>query len=104
MSIPKRTALETYRRELSEDASFGIGTLLSVEQSSLGNHPRGGWFNTVNRDYIPGQNGTWWHYLPVLTLPFGLQKNEEKTNQISAFGIKYFMIGLLGCVKALRWP
>ena len=35
-SVPARSALETTsRRELSEDASFGIGTLLVVEQSSL---------------------------------------------------------------------
>ena len=35
--VPKRSTLETYRRELSEHVSFGIGTgtLLVVEQSSL---------------------------------------------------------------------
>ena len=38
--VPKRSALETYRRELSEDASFGVGTLLIVEQSSLENRLR----------------------------------------------------------------
>ena len=37
----KKPALETSRRELSEDLSFGIGTLLVVEQSSLENRPRG---------------------------------------------------------------
>ena len=41
VSVPKRSALETSRRELSEDVSFGIGTLLGVEQSSLKNRPRG---------------------------------------------------------------
>ena len=35
VSTPKRSALETSRRELSEDVSFGIGTLLVVEQSTL---------------------------------------------------------------------
>ena len=40
--VPKRSALEASRRELSEDASFGIGILLVVEQSSLENHPREG--------------------------------------------------------------
>ena len=35
------SALETPRRELSEDASFGIGTVLVVEQSSLEKRPRG---------------------------------------------------------------
>ena len=36
------SAVETSRREISEDASsFGIGTLLVVDQSSLGNCPTG---------------------------------------------------------------
>ena len=45
--VPKRSALETSRQVLSEDVSFGIGTvgtvgtLLVVEQSSLENCPRG---------------------------------------------------------------
>ena len=37
---PNRSTLETFRRDLSEDASFGIGTLLVVEQSSLEDSPR----------------------------------------------------------------
>ena len=36
-----KSALETSRRELSGDVSFGIGTLLVVEQSSFENRPRG---------------------------------------------------------------
>ena len=40
VSVPKKSALKTSRRELSEDVSFGIGTLLGVEQSSLKNRPR----------------------------------------------------------------
>ena len=43
MSVPKRSALEVSRSELSEDVSFDmgtIGTLLVVEQSSLENRPR----------------------------------------------------------------
>ena len=45
--VPKRSALETSRQVLSEDVSFGIGTvgtvgtLLVVEQSTLENRPRG---------------------------------------------------------------
>ena len=39
--VPKRSAFETSRRELSEDVSFGISTLLVVEQSSVENRPRG---------------------------------------------------------------
>ena len=35
VSVPKRSALEASRRELSEDVSFGVGTLLFFEQSSL---------------------------------------------------------------------
>ena len=35
VSVPQRSAFETSRRELSEDVSFGIGTLLVAEQSSL---------------------------------------------------------------------
>ena len=35
------SALETSRRDHSEDVSFGIGTFLVVEQSSLENRPRG---------------------------------------------------------------
>ena len=44
VSVPKWSAVETCRRELSEDVSFGIGTgtLLVVEQSSLETPPRGG--------------------------------------------------------------
>ena len=38
----KRSTLETSRQELSEDVSFGIGTLLVVEQSSLENRQGGG--------------------------------------------------------------
>ena len=43
VSVPKKQALERSRRELSEDVSFGVGTvgaLLVVEQSSLENRPR----------------------------------------------------------------
>ena len=39
--VPKKSALETSRGGLSEDVSFGIGTLLVVEQSSLENRPKG---------------------------------------------------------------
>ena len=39
--VSKSLALETLRRELSENASFGVGTLLVVEQSHLENRPRG---------------------------------------------------------------
>ena len=38
----KRWALEAFRRERSEGVSFGIDTLSVVDQSSLGNRPRGG--------------------------------------------------------------
>ena len=41
VSVSKRSAAETSRRELSEDVSFGIGTVLVVEQLSLENLPRG---------------------------------------------------------------
>ena len=39
--VPTRSALERSRRELSEDVSFGVGTLLAVEQSSLEKPPQG---------------------------------------------------------------
>ena len=42
VAVPKSSALEPSRQELSEDVSFGIGTLLVAEQSSLENYPRGG--------------------------------------------------------------
>ena len=35
VSVSKRSAFETSREELSEDVSFGVGTLLLVEQSTL---------------------------------------------------------------------
>ena len=38
--LQKRSALETTRRQLSEDAAFGVGALLVVEQSSLVDRPR----------------------------------------------------------------
>ena len=39
--VPKRSALETSHRELSEEVPFGIGTLLVAEQSTSENRPRG---------------------------------------------------------------
>ena len=42
VSVLKRSALETSIGELSEDVSFGIGTLLVLEQSSLEKPPQGG--------------------------------------------------------------
>ena len=41
VSVPKNTALETFRRDLAEYVPFGISTLLVVEQSSLENRSRG---------------------------------------------------------------
>ena len=46
ISVPKRSTLETPRRELSEDVSFGNATLLIVEQSSLEKRPREVWSYT----------------------------------------------------------
>ena len=46
VSVPKRSALKTSRRELSEDVWFGIGTagtLLVDEQSSSEERPKGVW-------------------------------------------------------------
>ena len=50
VTVPRRSVLETSRLELSEDASFGIGTLLVVAKSSMENRPsesRGGVIYTV---------------------------------------------------------
>ena len=47
MPAPKRSALEPSRRKLSQDISFGIGTLLVLEQSSLENRPRGVWYTPL---------------------------------------------------------
>ena len=47
VSVPNRSVLETSRRELLEDVSFGVGTLLVVEQSSLDQPPQGGVICTV---------------------------------------------------------
>ena len=42
VSVPKRSTLDTSRRKLSEEVSFGVGTLFFVvEQSSLENAPGG---------------------------------------------------------------
>ena len=44
VSVPKRSALESYRRELfffSEHVSFGVRTLLLVEQSIFENRGKG---------------------------------------------------------------
>ena len=57
VTVPKPSALETSRREISEDVSFGVGTLLVVEQSSQENRPRGGWCYIHRRVYtafVPG--------------------------------------------------
>ena len=47
VSVPKRSALELSRLEISGDVSFGIGTRLVVEQSSLESRPSGGMVYTV---------------------------------------------------------
>ena len=47
MPVPKWSALETSRRERSEDVPFGLGTLLVVERSTLENRPRGAVIYTV---------------------------------------------------------
>ena len=39
--VPQRSALETRVRELSQDVSFGIDTLLDIERTSLENLPEG---------------------------------------------------------------
>ena len=57
MWVPKRSALEASRRQLSEGISFGTGTLLVVEQSSLENLPEG-------RD-VHGRKGTFCFALTV---------------------------------------
>ena len=51
VSTPKRSALEKSGRELSEGVSFGIGTLLVVEQSSLENRPKGVWYTPSYTGY-----------------------------------------------------
>ena len=50
--VPQRPALEPPCRELSGDVSFGIGTLLVVEQSSLENRLKGGVMYTVVCGYF----------------------------------------------------
>ena len=40
VSVPQKSALETSRRGLCEDVSFGMDILSVVEQSILENHPR----------------------------------------------------------------
>ena len=52
MSAPERPALGTSRRELSEDASSGIGNLLDVEKSSFEKRPRGVSLYTVAYLYM----------------------------------------------------
>ena len=39
--VPQRSALETRVRELSQDVSFGIDTLLDIERASLEILPEG---------------------------------------------------------------
>ena len=39
--VPKRSAFETSLRELSEDLSFGIGTLFGCRAIGLGKPPQG---------------------------------------------------------------
>ena len=48
VSVSRRSELETPRRELSDDTSFGIGTPLIVEQSSLENRTRGVIYTVVD--------------------------------------------------------
>ena len=55
--VSKRSATEASRRELSEDASFGVGTLLVVEQSNSENLPRGVSYTRVHRSTGIRQHG-----------------------------------------------
>ena len=47
VAVPKRSALKTSRRELSEDASFGIWHPLGCRAIELGKTPQGGVTHTV---------------------------------------------------------
>ena len=61
VSVPKGPALVTSRGEISEDVSFGLGTLLVVEQSYSENRPRGVWYTpscTVRDTQSPTRRNT----------------------------------------------
>ena len=62
VSMPKRSAIETPRRELSEDVPFGIGTLLVVEQSSLENPPQGCVIYTVVHEQSNSNLNIWYGF------------------------------------------
>ena len=100
--VPKRSSLETPRRELSDDVSFRIGTLLVVDQSRLGNR-RG-------RCHIPGTPyqvyGTRTNDITVIYLHRFLweQKVAKKVKVcklISQLSSCTLLMGAKSCAKSL---
>ena len=69
--------LEISRREVFEDLSFGSGTLLVVEQSSLENLARGGWYTSSNTVVLrwrrPASARNSWAKKVLLRYPYRLQ-------------------------------
>ena len=63
--VPKRSALDTSRRELSEHISFGFGTFLVVEQSRLEHRSLGGGDIhgriRYHGEYIPGTSSRYYN-------------------------------------------
>ena len=68
MWVPKKSALEASRRELSGDLSFGIGILLVDERSSL-NNPKSGVIYTVLYGKSLAMRSAYMSYVPRFGVP-----------------------------------
>ena len=55
----QRSASELSRRELSEDPSCGIGTLIGCRAIELGKPPQGGWCDIHTPNYTAGPCCAW---------------------------------------------
>ena len=71
VSVQKRSALGTSRRELSEDMSaFGIGAFLGWRAIELGKQPQGYTSMCCVHTYVPGTYVPWYTTLHPILSPY----------------------------------
>ena len=102
-SVPKRTALETYRRELS-DVSFGVAPSWLSSKSSLENRSRGVWntpSNTVSRPWANLASTTTAFILDVYiyhSIP------QSSTSKNSRYSYEYRVSVRIYSINIPPWP
>ena len=98
LPVPKKSALESSRRELSEDVPFGIGTgtLLGAEQSSLENRQRGGGVMYAAADRIE----VMLEFVPVCTI-YSTSLLPLRQSSLGSLALKCYLalLQLNSCVR-----